>query len=224
MGWGYSPYWGYNPYWGWGGYYGNPYWGYGGYWGGGYYAPMYRRSGSNGRGFNTYNGGFASKYGVNSGDSEEATAAWADSEIQVQIMEDSEILVTGGFRQGNTNGGFRNQTRAEQDLREALEIQIRASLDQATITHNNLSQDIMTEVSEITEALIILAVAASDQEAVALAEEQRRRIQIRRWRRRRFPRWQIILKLITIQKIMLKKSLVIMSISAAFLRRLRMFL
>jgi hypothetical protein len=92
MGWGYSPYWGYNPYWGWGGYYGNPYWGYGGYWGGGYYAPMYRRSGSNGRGFNT--GGFASKYGVNSGDSEEATAAWADSEIQVQIMEDSEILVT----------------------------------------------------------------------------------------------------------------------------------
>ena len=106
-------------------------------------------------------------------DSEEATAAWADSEIQVQIMEDSEILVT----QEDSDREIRTavseiQTRAEQDLREASEIQIRASLDKATITHNNLSQDIMTEASEITEALIIpTAAAASDQEAVALAEE-----------------------------------------------------
>lgn len=106
-------------------------------------------------------------------DSEEATAAWADSEIQVQIMEDSEILVTQEVSDKEIQMEVSEiQTRAEQDLREALEIQIRASLDKATITHNNLSQDIMTEASEITEALIIpTAAAASDQEAVALAEE-----------------------------------------------------
>lgn len=108
LGWGYSPFWGYNPYWGWGG---NPYWGWGGYWGGNYYAPYYRRSSANGRGFNTYNGSFANKYGVTSSNgfrrSSTGTGSFRDNANNGGFRGSNN---SGGFRQGNTtNGGFRNQ-------------------------------------------------------------------------------------------------------------------
>ncbi|WP_294282487.1 prolyl-tRNA synthetase [uncultured Chryseobacterium sp.] len=110
MGWGYP--WGgwygaYNPYWGWGSPYG---WGYGGgYWGGGYYAPNYRRSGANGRGFNSYNGSFGSKYGVTSGAmrrSNTNTGGFRNSGSNMNYG--GYRSNSGGFRQGNTSGGFRN--------------------------------------------------------------------------------------------------------------------
>ena len=107
MGWGYgwnSPYWGaYNPYWG----YGNPYWGYGGvgYWGGNYYRPVYRRSGANGRGFtnntqgiNKYNGNKSSGFRNRNG-----------STLRNNGTGFRNTNSNGNFRQGTTNGRYRNQ-------------------------------------------------------------------------------------------------------------------